>query len=88
MQEVGAHEAHVSRRVMLGEGVGKICDPGAVVYQELLLAYTVLDPMETHVHGLGPFLFHSLVGKACGGGVVDLHWGGRLRMLEFLEGGA
>jgi hypothetical protein len=51
MQELGAHEAHVSRQVMLGEGVSKIGDSGAVVHQKLLLAYAVLDPMETHVHG-------------------------------------
>ena len=73
---------------MFGEWVAEIGDPGAVVYQKLLLAYAVLDPMETHVHGFGPFLFHGLVGKSCSGGIVNLHWGGRLGMLEFLESGA
>jgi hypothetical protein len=42
------------------------------VEDELVLFYLVADPVETHVHGPGFALFESVVGDACGCGVVCL----------------
>jgi hypothetical protein len=39
------------------------------------LADAILDPIETHVHGFGSFLFDCFVGEADGGRVVGLQRG-------------
>ena len=52
------------------------------------MADTILDPMEVHIHSLGALLFHGLIGKTGGGGVVNLHGCRRLGMREFLKSGA
>ncbi len=42
----------------------------------LSLVDTVTNPVESHIHGLGPFLLDSVIGDAVGCSVVSLdrHW--------------
>jgi hypothetical protein len=51
------------------------------VYEELALSYAIFNPIETHVHCFGAFLFDNVVGKTCGGRVISLQGvgGGRGR---------
>ena len=51
------------------------------IYFELALSTSVADPIETHIDGLGAFLFDGVCGKFYGGGVVHLHFGGRLGII-------
>ena len=46
-----------------------------------------MDPIKTHVNCFGAFFFNGLVGKALGGGIVNLHRGRRLRVTHFGESG-
>jgi hypothetical protein len=86
VEEVWPHTAVVGGRVMLlGVIIGKIVCSGPPVDQELPLAGPVLDPVESHVDGLGSFLFDGVVGESFGSGVMDLHWGWRLRMTHLFE---
>ena len=55
------------------------------VNDELALLGLVLNPIKSHVNGLGPFLFDGAVGESDGKGVVDLHGNRRLGMTHFLE---
>ncbi len=73
VEEVWPHSAVVGSRVMLGVIIGKIVCSGPPVDQELPLAGPVLDPVESHVDGLGSFLFDGVVGESLGSGVIDLH---------------
>ena len=43
---------------------------------KLILINTVLNPIETHVHGLGTALFDLAIGKTRGRGVIHLDWRG------------
>ena len=61
---------------------------GFPIYFELALSASVTDPIETHIDGLGAFLFDGVRGKSYGGGVVHLYFGGRLRMIHFLQCGS
>ena len=54
---------------------------GFPIYFELALSTSVTDPIETHIDGLGTFLFDGVRGKSYGGGVVHLHFGGSLGMI-------
>lgn len=74
--------------VMLGVVVAKVVAARTPVYQELALVDAVLDPVETHVHGLGLALAYGAVGDASGANIVYLNVGGRLWMTNFDEGGA
>ena len=58
---------------------------GFPIYFELALSTSVTDPIETHIDGLGAFLFDGVRGESYGGGVVHLHFGGRLGMIQFLQ---
>ena len=84
----GSHAAMMRCGVVLGKIIGKICGARAPVYIELVLLDTILNPIETHVHGSGLTLFHGFVGKAYSGGVVNFNWGWWLGMSHFLEAGA
>jgi hypothetical protein len=53
----------------------------------LALEDLVTNPIETHVHGFGAFLFDIVVGNAGGSAVVSLNWCRRLGMSEFFETG-
>ena len=52
------------------------------------LAYAVLDPIKTRVNCFEALLFDGPVGEELGGGIVDYHWGRRLRVTHFGESGA
>ena len=79
----GARELVVGGTVMLCEVVTQVGLAGAPVAVELALADTVTDPVETHVHGLGPPLFNIIVADAGGAGIVDLDGSGRLGPSHF-----
>ena len=40
---------------------------GSPADEELFLSDAILDPIKTHVHGFGAFLFDRVVGEAGGG---------------------
>ena len=58
---------------MLGEVVRKIVRAASPVYVELALLDSVLDPVESHVDGLGAALLDGVVGDTRGTRVVCLH---------------
>ena len=60
----------------------------APVDAELFLAFAISEPVESHVHGFGPFGLDLSVDDAFGGGVVCLERGGRLCVSEFLQDNA
>ena len=66
--------------MVFGKIVGQVSRPGSPIHVELFLIDPVLDPVEAHVHGLGALLLQLSVGKASGGGVINLYWGGWLGM--------
>ena len=61
---------------------------GFPIYFELALSTSVTDPIETRINGLGAFLFDGLRSESYGSGVVHLHFGGKLRMIHFLQCGS
>ena len=52
----------------------------APVGSELALICTAIQPVETHIHGFGPFGLDFVCDNAQRGGVVGLHWGWGLMM--------
>jgi hypothetical protein len=66
----GASGTVVLIGVMFGKVVGSVGDAAAPVDHELALADAVADPLKTHVHGFGSFLFDRVVGDAGGSAVV------------------
>jgi hypothetical protein len=50
--------------MMLCKAISKICGAWSSVDMELFLINMILDPVESHVHGLGFLLFYLFVGKA------------------------
>jgi hypothetical protein len=74
--------------VMFGKVVGSIGDTAAPVDNELALADAVTDPIKTHVHGFGSFLFDRVVGDAGGSAVVGDDQGSWLGMSKFFESDA
>ena len=54
---------------------------GFPIYFELALSTYITDPIETHINYIGAFLFDGVRGESYGGGVVHLHFGGRLGMI-------
>ena len=73
---------------MLGEVVSAIGGSWGPVDMELTLLDSILDPIESHVYGLGSDLFTGVVSYATYRGVVDLYWGGRLGVSQFYQAGA
>ena len=53
---------------------------------DLALFYSVTHPVESHIHGLGPFDLGSAVGESICRGVIrgDACWGG-LWLTQFVE---
>jgi len=68
----GTHSPVVAGRMVFGVIITQIFGSRAPVDEELFLAHAVLDPVEAHVDGFGPFLFDCVVGETGGGGVVGL----------------
>jgi hypothetical protein len=81
----GASGTVVLIGVMFGKVVGSVGDAAAPIDNELALADAVADPIETHVHGFGPFLFDRVVGNAGGSAVVGDDRGRWLEMSELFE---
>ena len=65
---------------MFCEIIAQVFSAGAPVYVELMLMDAITDPVEPHIHGLGAALFHGVVCKAGGCGVVGFDGRGWLRM--------
>ena len=55
------------------------------VDDELVLSDAVADPVKAYVDGFSGFLFDAIVGKADGGGVVNLDSDGWLGVTHFGE---
>ena len=60
----------VRRRVVFGEVICVIVLSWLPMDSKLVLGYSILDPVESHIHGLGSFNFGSSIGKAVGGGII------------------
>ena len=58
---------------MFGEVISVIVLPLLPMDSKLSLVYSVLDPVEPHVHCLGSLDLGSLVGKSVGGGIICGH---------------
>ena len=72
--------------VMLCVVVSKVGFSRGPVDGKLALVNSVWNPMESHVHSLGPLEFVVMVGKATGGGVIcDNLGGGLLFVANLLE---
>lgn len=74
--------------MVLGEIVGIVVDAPPPEDNELVLADSVFEPVEPHVHGFGAALADRVVDDAGGASVVGLYGGGRLRVAKVVEGGA
>ena len=57
----------------------------ALVGSELALICTATHPVETHIHGFGPFWLYFVIDNTQRGEVVGLHWGWRLTMSQSLR---
>lgn len=75
----------MSWRMMLGEVVCEIVAARRPENVELALLCAILHPIETHIHSAGALLFDGSIEDAIGGGIVDLHWSGRLRVSHFCK---
>ena len=73
---------------MLCKVICQISVTGPPVHFELFLSDSVLDPVKSHVHGLGAVLFDLLVGESCQSSVVNLDWSRRLGMTHLVKGNA
>ena len=56
--------------MMFGVVVGMVAFPLKPVDMEVVLGDPILDPIESHVHGFGPFDFGPSVGKPIRGGII------------------
>jgi hypothetical protein len=66
--------------------VAKVFRARAPINEELFLADSVFDPIESHVYCFGSFLLDRVISKTCGRGVVGLHGSWWLGVTEFFEG--
>ena len=74
--------------VMLCVVISQVSVSGSPVNVELFLVHSILDPVESHIHGSRADLSHSAIGNTSGSGVINLYWCWWLRMSEFFAGGA
>ena len=82
----GEHLDMMCGVVVFCKVVGKVVFTRCPRKGQLVLVDSVRDPVEPHVHGLGPLELVLAVGKSTGCGVIgdDLGWA-RLGMAHFLE---
>ena len=71
--------------MVLGVIVAQVSDARLPVDEEMTLACAFAYPIKAHVDRFRSFLLDGVVGKAFGGGVVDLDWSGRLWVPQFAE---
>ena len=88
MEKGWAHGTMMGGWVVFCMIITSVVVAGFPIYFELALSASVTDPIETHIGGLGAFLFDGVHGKSYGGGVVHLHFGGRIGMIHFLQCGS
>ena len=74
--------------MVLCEIVGSVSAAPFPIDMELALPDSIFNPIKSHVHGFGSFLFDGFVGDAVRDLVVGDHWSGWLRMSKFGEGDA
>ena len=72
--------------MMFCEIVSKVGFASAPVDVELVLVDSVLDPVESHVHGFGSALLDGVVGYAVCDGVIGAHGGWWLGMPHVFKG--
>jgi hypothetical protein len=75
-------------RMMLCEIIGAVSRAAPPIDMVLVLPDAVSNPIESHIHGFGSFLFYRFVGDATGRAVVSDHRGGRLFVAQFFDGDA
>jgi hypothetical protein len=85
MEELWRHGVDVGWCVVFREWIGKVFLAGTIIC--FWRARHLSQCHRMHVHGFGPVLFHSSVGKTFGGVIVNLNWGGWLRVTKFGERG-
>ena len=71
--------------VMLGNVVSQVLVSWCPVVAEVFFGVAASEPPEAHVHELGNFVHHGLVGDSCGSGVVVLNGRGGVRPAHFDE---
>jgi hypothetical protein len=59
--------------MMLGKKIGTVRAAFSLINQKLALANAVSNPIKTHVHGFGAFLFDAVVGDTGSRAVVSLY---------------
>jgi len=72
-------------RVMLGKIVGPVCIARLPENMEVALAFAITEPVKTHVHSLGAFLFDRVIDYPTGGVVICLQRCGQLRVTKFVQ---
>ena len=80
VEDVGADGAMVGRSEVFSVVVGEIGVAGCPEDVEVILAYAIAYPIETHIHGAGTFLFDGVISYAVGASVVCLDWCSGLRV--------
>ena len=73
MEKGWAHSAMMGGWVLFCMIITSVVVAVFPIYFELSLSASVTDPIETHIDGLGEFLFDGVRGESYGGGVVHLH---------------
>ena len=71
--------------MVLGVIVAHVSDVRLPVDEELTLACAFAYPIKAHINLFRSFLLDGVVGKAVGGGVVNLDWSVRLWVPQFAE---
>ena len=64
------HLSVMRSRMMFREIICTVENALPPIDMELALSVTIANPIKTHIHSFGPFLFDSVVGNATGGAVV------------------
>ena len=70
---------------MFSKIIGQIFLAWVPFHVEVLHFALVCYPEESHLHGTGALLFHTVVGDASGSDIVEVHRGWRLGMAKFFE---
>ena len=74
--------------MVLAEVVSEVGMAWCPIYMEVSLVDSILEPVESHVNGLGSSLFDIGVCDSNCSGIIHLDWCGRLGSADFLECGS